>query len=45
MAVEPHASSYTGRVLVLCPVAGIRDAGIMLPPRGSSPLCLVALVT
>jgi len=37
-AVEPHASSYTGRILVLCAVAGIRDAGVVLPPRCSSPL-------
>jgi hypothetical protein len=43
-AVKPHTSSYTGCVLVLCAVAGIRDASVVLPPRGSSPCFLVSLV-
>jgi len=30
VAVEPHASSYTCAVLVLCAVAGIRDAGVVV---------------
>ena len=38
-AVEPHASSYTSHVLVLCAVVGICDAGVVLPPRGSLVSC------